>query len=86
MAISRFISSAAKQFAKTSKTGRRKPPSKRLAKKKAGTEKGTGYFGSPKEKNRRGANRKDKKALAREDRRGYTRETTRAYRIKNVGR
>ncbi len=86
MAIVRFISSAAKQFAKTSKTGRRKPPSKRLAKKKAGTEKGTGYYGSPTEKNRRGANRKDKKQMDREERKGYTREQTRAYRIKNVGR
>jgi|5_EtaG_2_1085323.scaffolds.fasta_scaffold266973_1 hypothetical protein len=84
MAIVRFITSGAKQIAKTSKTGRRHA-SKRLAKKKAGTEKGSGFHGSPAEKNRRGANRKDKKQMDRAERKGYTREHTRRYRIKSAG-
>ena len=85
MAIARFISSGAKQLAKTSKTGRRHA-SKRLAKKKEGTKKGTGYYGSPAAKDQRGASRKFRKQFERAERKGYTREHTRAYRIKNVGR
>ena len=57
---------------------------KRIAKKKSGTKKGSGYYGSTSEKNARGMFRKDKKQMDRAERKGYTREHTRAYRIKSA--